>query len=675
MGGPFSGSSRKREVETLRSQVEELSGKLSHRDSRIEELQEQLLRSQQREDSGSGELIEQLQRELRENQLQIQALKARLRLAGGGEEIPQVVTRLQRALELAKAKLIEQQQLLAQLTARPLPYATVLEVVSKEKRVKLDPKDHEYSPEDFYVGARVRLDPDSEFKYQSGNTDGELTHFKHPDSEIGWVRVRWDRGSENNYRIGLPEVDEGIRDLLLVEIEDKKDEVRVVPSKVVILMESRRFEVEYPTDDIDVSELRPGASVKINSETMQIVDVVANQDAGEVATVKRLVDERTCEVDHNGIIRLVYTGEIEAGLEKGDRVAIDVTFQVIVRNLGKDDDQYLVQSDVNVSWDDIGGLEHAISEMREAIETPYKHPEVYSFYGKKPLKGILLEGPPGNGKTMLAKAAARSLMDIYGTDRVPSGFIYVKGPEILNPYVGVIEQTIRQLFRRARKHQEEHGFPAVIFIDEAEAILYKRGSGRSSDIERTTVPMFLAEMDGLDESGAIVILATNRASLLDPAVVRDGRVDRKIHVPRPDRITANKVFQLHLQGKPLSNGYTREDLASLAVKELFSEQRAYYNVRLNGRHQGTTLPFTLAQISSGAMIAGIVDRATSIAMHRDISSGDMDGLSRDDILKAIDLVFEENLKLSHEEALAEFTEEYQGEVAAITPVVRGSHAN
>jgi proteasome-associated ATPase len=318
-------------------------------------------------------------------------------------------------------------------------------------------------------------------------------------------------------------------------------------------------------------------------------------------------------------------------VEKGDRVVLDTSGSVILQNLGKDDERFRFTAETNVSWDDIGGLVEAKQQMIEVIELPHRNPELYEFYGKKPVKGVLLYGSPGCGKTMLGKATAT-------------------------------EATIRQLFERARKHKAEFGYPAVIFIDEADAILGKRGTGISSDIERTIVPMFLTEMDGLEDSGAVVILATNRPDVLDPAVVRDGRIDRKIKITRPDRSGAVDIFELNLNGMPLNNGYSVKELAETGADQLFSKERVLYHVRLKGDNR---MDLTLGQICNGGMIAGIVDQATSTAMHRDIETGEPQGLRKEDIIGAVDAVFCQNLGLNHTDELTDFTHDFREDVVGI----------
>jgi proteasome-associated ATPase len=218
----------------------------------------------------------------------------------------------------------------------------------------------------------------------------------------------------------------------------------------------------------------------------------------------------------------------------------------------------------------------------------------------------------------------------------------------------------------ARKHKKTHGYPAVIFIDEADAILGKRGSGISSDMERTIVPMFLAEMDGLEDSGAVMLLSTNRPDVLDPAIVRDGRIDRKVKVDRPDKDSAVEVFKLHLRGMPFSNGYTVQDMAVLGRDQLFSDRNRLYDIHVSTDKDDKVIPFTLGNLINGAMIAGIVDQATSLAIHRDISKGgDPKGLTKDDVIGAIDCTYEQNRDLNHQDELAEFVRDFRKDVVQI----------
>jgi proteasome-associated ATPase len=273
-------------------------------------------------------------------------------------------------------------------------------------------------------------------------------------------------------------------------------------------------------------------------------------------SVVQAVDKEWVELSGMGGSHVALIGEGVGALKSGDKVLTDSSGYVVIHRMPEADKaRFAFTETTDITWDSIGGQTEAKEQMIEAVELPLKQSRVYDFYGKPKVKGILLYGPPGCGKTMLAKATATAIAKAYSQEAV-SGFMYVKGPELLDPFVGVSESNIRNLFSRARAHKSKHGTQAVIFIDEADALLGSRGGNRHSvsDMEKTIVPSFLTEMDGLEESAALVILATNRPSDLDPAVVREGRIDRKIRVSRPDVKGALEIFKIHLQNVRLADG-------------------------------------------------------------------------------------------------------------------------
>lgn len=507
-------------------------------------------------------------------------------------------------------------------------------------------------PQDFVNGIKVNIIG----KFENGDNRyvGKMGNIVQTDGD--WRRVRMHKKNEEQWF--------WVGGHILIE------PINQYHGTALVFYEGKQIEVELPSD----KEVKPGDTVKLSMQTMQIVDVAVPVYAGEISIVRRAIDDTVSEVEHNGAIRVVLNGKLEKKPETGDRVVLDSAALIIGLNLGKEDERFSFTVATNVAWEDIGGLVEAKKQMVEAIELPFRYPDIYKHYGKKPIKGVLLYGPPGCGKTMLGKAAATALAKLHSGNSAPSGFIYVKGPEILDRFVGVAEATIRQIFQRSRKHKETHGYPAVIFIDEADAILGKRGMGISSDIERTIVPQFLAEMDGLEETGAIVLLATNRADILDPGVTRDGRVDRKVKVTRPDLIASKDIFQLYLKSVPLYNGYTRDELSDVAALELFSEKRVLYSVQLNGNHQGQSRSFTLGHLASGAMVAGIVDQATSIALHRDIASGKPQGMSKDDLVQAVECTFQQNFDLNHNDEMADFVHDFRDDVIGIRKLRQGTGA-
>jgi len=491
-----------------------------------------------------------------------------------------LIVKLRDALLKSKAKIVGLGQTIQELTAEPLPFAVVVHIQNQDYHA-MDALDM------FQTNTAVRISKKSEF-YEQDMGVGIITG----GTEYGWVSVTFENGEANNYRIGLPDVANGVCDLELAQ-----KPLSEYPTAVVFF-QNQFMQVLLPESrDIKIT---PGDTVKISSQTKQITDVVGKFKAGEISTVKSIVDDNHCEVDSSGSPLIVFRGVFTADtLEDGDRIVLDSSKSVIVENLGKDSKRFTLDTNVQIEWSDIGGLQEAKQQMIEAIEMPFINEKVYKFYHKKPIKGILLYGPPGCGKTLLAKAAVTALAKMYkvkSTQALQSGYIYVKGPEILTKWVGESEAIVRQLFARARKHKEKYGYPAVIFIDEAEAILRKRGSGISSDVESTIVPMFLAEMDGLQDTGAIVILATNRPDMLDPAIVRDGRIDRKIKITRPDAVSTSEIFKIHLNDLPLNNGYSYDELAGLASTTLFSNKFKFYDLIFD---KEKTLTFNLSNIING----------------------------------------------------------------------------
>jgi len=313
--------------------------------------------------------------------------------------------------------------------------------------------------------------------------------------------------------------------------------------------------------------------------------------------------------------------------------------------------KYLLETSHDVQWDDVVGNEAARIALIEAIEHPISHAELYRHYGMKPLKGILLHGAPGCGKTMFGKAAASVIGRLHGKSAM---LLKINGPEIQTPYVGQTEEIIRDIFRFARLYSKQHGHPLTVFIDEADAILPAR-SGRSAPWEASNVATFLAEMDGVETSGAFVILATNRPEAIDSALLRDGRCDRKIRVERPTRDAALSILAKALRGTPLADADA--DIALKAIDYFFSQDRVISGFDIKAGPNKHSVKFLLRHIISGAMLVGLANRAKGIAFRRDMMTGVRSGITEQDLLSAIDEVLRENAGLDHSYAMQEFVEE------------------
>lgn len=424
--------------------------------------------------------------------------------------------------------------------------------------------------------------------------------------------------------------------------------------------------VEVP-EGRDTSKLYPGQLLTING-VGAIVDEFEQELAGGEATVKRVFTSDMMEIDGGvGTPVLIFKGAVASCVKPGDIVQLDRTGTVALKVVPKDRTEFSIETATGVSWDDIGGQDEAKQMLREAIEGSLKFSSLFKAYGVRPLKGVLLSGPPGCGKTLLAKATANAVREVHGAAESSTGFIYVKGPEVLNMWVGNSEAQVRGLFSRGREHKEKYGYPAVIFIDEADAILGKRGSHHGSVLASTIVPTFLAEMDGMEDSGSFVLLATNRQDILDPAIVRDGRIDRKVRVDRPQPKDAVQILSIHL-GKTKVADDTNQ-LAGAAAAELFSEKYLLYKVGLKGHG---VQQFHIRHLISGAMLAGVVDMAKSNAIKRDTASGvakpKASGIKVEDITSAVAQVVAANRNLNHDDDLLMFAEQHGAEIEAVQRV-------
>ena len=391
---------------------------------------------------------------------------------------------------------------------------------------------------------------------------------------------------------------------------------------------------EIPAIDAKKAKVKRGSRVILHPTTKALLgNSEFDELIGEVATVDEVLGNRL-RVQSKGEQYIVLSS-LE-GVKTGDEVVLDPSRAMALERFSRKRTKYALEEVPTAPWSNIGGLEDILDKIRREVEDPFKHREIFARYGRKPIKGVLLYGPPGCGKTMIGKSIAYNLSQISGNGKADSKghFIRINGPEILDKWVGNSEATIRRIYEAARETASENGSPVVVFIDEAEAVLKTRGSGISTDVYDSIVPQFLAEMDGLNgHSNIITVLATNREDIIDPAILRDGRVDRRIKVHRPTQNGAAEIFQIYLTGKPFQKGSNNpRELATKLASDIYDCDNFVYSVV--HPNQGVLGKFLYRHLVSGAMIKGIVDRASSYAIQREINKGSK-GISRVDLDLAV----------------------------------------
>lgn len=389
---------------------------------------------------------------------------------------------------------------------------------------------------------------------------------------------------------------------------------------------------------IDVTDLVLGREVLLN-ESMNIVSIREYDETGEIVVLKERIDgNRALVVAHSDEERVIKLGQplIDQKLRAGDTLLCDMRNGVAVEKIARAEVEELVLEEVpDIHYEDIGGLGEQIEAIRDAVELPYLHADLYLEHKLRPPKGILLYGPPGCGKTLIAKAVANSLAqkvaEKTGMGEGRSYFLNIKGPELLNKYVGETERHIRLVFQRAREKASE-GIPVIVFFDEMDSLFRTRGTGVSSDVENTIVPQLLSEIDGVESlENVIVIGASNREDMIDPAILRPGRLDVKIKIQRPDAQAAASIFSKYLTSDlPLheedlaehsgDRDATAADMIARAVERMYTdmdENRFLEVTYANGDKE--VLYFK--DFNSGAMIQNIVARAKKSAIKDFLTSG------------------------------------------------------
>ncbi|MFF3439263.1 proteasome ATPase [Streptosporangium sp. NPDC002721] len=455
----------------------------------------------------------------------------------------------------------------------------------------------------------------------------------------------------------------------IVALKEEVDRLAQPPSGFGVFLETREDgTVEVFTGGrklrvnvspaVDVEALRRGQEVMLN-EALNVVEALGFEELGEIVMLKELLEDgqRALVISHADEERVVKLAEslVDQPIRAGDSLLLEPRSGYVYERIPKSEVEELVLEEVpDISYEEIGGLMRQIEQIRDAIELPYLHADLFREHKLRPPKGVLLYGPPGCGKTLIAKAVANSLAKQVAEKTGQSGksfFLNIKGPELLNKYVGETERHIRLVFQRAREKASE-GTPVIVFFDEMDSIFRTRGSGVSSDVENTIVPQLLSEIDGVEGlENVIVIGASNREDMIDPAILRPGRLDVKIKIERPDAEAAKDIFskylipELPLHAEDLSeHDSNRQETISGMIQRVVermyteSEENRFLEVTYAN---GDKEVLYFKDFNSGAMIQNIVDRGKKMAIKQFLETGQK-GLRIQHLLAACVDEFSEN---------------------------------
>lgn len=486
---------------------------------------------------------------------------------------------------------------------------------------------------------------DRQLSTLTGNNSRLVTVLENAKTEIVRLRQALEHDGQPPYGFGT-----------IVRINPKRpfqhdgDSVAVTEESVDVYASGRKMRVGI-SPLLSIGDLSLGQEVLLN-EAFTVIALLDHESVGEIATVKELLsDNRALMLGRSDDERVYRLGGklLSGGVRVGDALTVDGRSGFALEKIPRSEVENLILEEVpNISYHDIGGLSSQIEQIRDAVELPFLHPDLYREHGLKAPKGILLYGPPGCGKTLIAKAVANSLAqrarERSGVVDQKSYFLNIKGPELLDKYVGETERQIRLIFSRAREKASD-GSAVVVFFDEMDSLFRTRGTGVSSDVETTIVPQLLAEIDGVERlDNVIVIGASNREDMIDPAILRPGRLDVKVKISRPDAQAAAEIFakyvsvdlpfhEVDVQANGSDLQATVDAMIQRTVEAMYSTDKENEYLEVTYANGDTEMLY-FKDFSSGAVIQNVVDRAKKNAIKDLLLTGEK-GLRIEHMLRAV----------------------------------------